>query len=156
MDSIFFNNFVYLFLAVLGLCCCSGFSLVWRAGATLQLGCVGFSFCGAQASVIVAYRLSSSSACGIFPDQGSNLCVLHWQADSLPWSHQGSPRVPTFEDLKENKKTFFGYVVQGSQILGIEPGPLSMRTQSPNHWTTRKFPEVPLQEVSLVNSFSKC
>ena len=29
---------------------------------------------------------------GIFPTQGSNLCLLHWQADSLPLSHQGSPK----------------------------------------------------------------
>ena len=28
---------------------------------------------------------------GIFPDQGSNPCPLHWQADSQPLSHQGSP-----------------------------------------------------------------
>ena len=34
--------------------------------------------------------LSCSTACGIFPDQGLNLCLLHWQADSLPLSHQGS------------------------------------------------------------------
>ena len=27
---------------------------------------------------------------GIFPTQGSNLCLLHWQADSLPLSHLGS------------------------------------------------------------------
>ena len=27
----------------------------------------------------------------IFPDQGSNLCLLHWQVDSLPLSPQGSP-----------------------------------------------------------------
>ena len=27
----------------------------------------------------------------IFPTQGLNLCLLHWQADSLPLSHQGSP-----------------------------------------------------------------
>ena len=33
--------------------------------------------------------LSCSAACGIFPDQGSNLCLLHWQADSLPLGHQG-------------------------------------------------------------------
>ena len=36
-------------------------------------------------------RLSCSRACGIFPDQGSNPCLLHWQADSLPLSHQRSP-----------------------------------------------------------------
>ena len=28
---------------------------------------------------------------GIFPTQGSNPCLLHWQADPLPLSHQGSP-----------------------------------------------------------------
>ena len=28
---------------------------------------------------------------GIFPTQGLNLSLLHWQADSLPRSHQGSP-----------------------------------------------------------------
>ena len=42
-------------------------------------------------SVIVAHGPSCSAACGIFPDQGSNLCPLHWQADSQPLRHQGSP-----------------------------------------------------------------
>ena len=43
----------------------------------------GFS-CSVQRtgfSCLVTYR--------IFPDQGSNLYLLHWQADSLPLSHQG-------------------------------------------------------------------
>ena len=42
-------------------------------------------------SVIVAHGPSSSAACGIFPDQGLNPCPLHWQADSQPLRHQGSP-----------------------------------------------------------------
>ncbi|KAJ8797064.1 hypothetical protein J1605_001874 [Eschrichtius robustus] len=42
-------------------------------------------------SVIVAHGSSCSVACGIFPDQGSNPCPLHWQADSQPLRHQGSP-----------------------------------------------------------------
>ena len=37
----------------------------------------------------MAHGLSCSVACGIFPDQGLNSCLLHWQADSLPVSHQG-------------------------------------------------------------------
>ena len=37
------------------------------------------------------HRLSCSVTCEIFLDQGSNLCLLHWQADSLPLSHLGSP-----------------------------------------------------------------
>ena len=42
-------------------------------------------------SVIVPHGPSCSAACGILPDQGSNLCPLHWQADSQPLRHQGSP-----------------------------------------------------------------
>ena len=38
----------------------------------------------------MAHRLSCIVARGIFPDQGLNLCLLHWQMDSLPLSHQGS------------------------------------------------------------------
>ena len=38
----------------------------------------------------MTYGLSCSMARGIFPDQGSNLCLLPWQVDSLPLSHQGS------------------------------------------------------------------
>ena len=42
-------------------------------------------------SVLVAHGPSCSTACGILPDQGSNPCPLHWQADSQPLRHQGSP-----------------------------------------------------------------
>ena len=44
-------------------------------------------------SVIVAHGPSCSAARGILPDQGSNPCPLHWQADSQPLRHQGSPSV---------------------------------------------------------------
>ena len=37
---------------------------------------------GARASVVVAHGLRCSAACGIFLDQGLNLCPLHWQMDS--------------------------------------------------------------------------
>ena len=42
-------------------------------------------------SVVVAHGPSCLAACAIFPDQGSNPCPLHWQADSQPLRHQGSP-----------------------------------------------------------------
>ena len=38
---------------------------------------------------------------GIFPTQGSNLHLLHWQVGSLPLSHQGSP--DRINLLKSNK-----------------------------------------------------
>ena len=44
-----------------------------------------------RASVAMVHRFSCSVARGIFPDQGSNPCLLHWQEDSLPLSHQRSP-----------------------------------------------------------------
>ena len=40
-------------------------------------------------SVVVVHGLSCSKTRGIFPDQGSNLCPLHWQVDSYPLYHQG-------------------------------------------------------------------
>ena len=91
--SLLIYLFIFNLLAALGLrCCARAFSSCWRAGATLRCGaqashCGGFSCCGAQAlgaraSVVVARGLSCSAACGIFPDQGSNPCPLHWQADS--------------------------------------------------------------------------
>ena len=49
---------------------CSGFSC-WRARA---LECMG--------SLVVAHGLSCPMTCGIFLDQGLNLCPLHWQEDS--------------------------------------------------------------------------
>ena len=42
------------------------------------------SNCGSRAQLLCG--------CGIFPDQSSNLCPLHWQADSQPLHHQGSPK----------------------------------------------------------------
>ena len=50
-------------------------------------------------SVVVAHGLSRSAACGIFPDQGSNPCPLHWQADSQPLRHQGSPGLLLLESF---------------------------------------------------------
>ena len=108
-----FIYFIYLFLAALGLrCCarafsscgeqglllpqCTGFSLQWllllqsmgsrRAGSVVVA--LGLQSTG---SVVVVHGLSCSAACGILPDQGSNPCPLHWQADSQPLCHQGSP-----------------------------------------------------------------
>ena len=45
----------------------------------------------AQASVVMMHGFSCSTACGIFPDQRLNWCPQHWQADSYPLYHQGSP-----------------------------------------------------------------
>ena len=54
---------------------CSGFSLEWL----LLLQSTGSRHSG---TVVVAHRLSYPVTCGIFPDQESTPCPLHWQADS--------------------------------------------------------------------------
>ena len=63
---------------------CAGLSLSWP----LLLRSTGSRRAG---SAVVAHGPSRSAACGILPDQGSNPCPLHWQADSQPLYHQGSP-----------------------------------------------------------------
>ena len=101
--------FLSLFLVVPGLCCARGLSLAAvsrgcplvvvrgrlivvvslaverrRQVRSLLWSQHGLSCCSSQSldlrSVVVAR--SCFVACGIFLDQGSNLCPLHWQVDS--------------------------------------------------------------------------
>ena len=102
---LFFWGVIYLFI-YLWLCwvfvSVRGLSLVVASGGHSSSRCAGLSpsrplllrSTGSRraGSAIVAHGPSCSAACGIFPDQGSNLCPLHWQADSQPLRHQGSPK----------------------------------------------------------------
>ena len=51
-----------------------------------------WSFLLFQDGVSSACSFPPSMVHGIFPDQGSNLCPLHWQVDSELLGHQGSPQ----------------------------------------------------------------
>ena len=67
--------------------------------------CSGFSCWGAQAleldgSVVSSPRLNCPVTCGIFPDQGLNLCTPHWQLDFWPLGHQESPLYTQFYYFK--------------------------------------------------------
>ena len=100
-----------LSLTVLGPCCSVGFSpvavsecyclvvmqvcslqwllLLWRTGSRVH----GLQYLQDMASELqfLASRAQAQlwcKACRIFLDKGSNLCLLHWQVDSLPLSHQ--------------------------------------------------------------------
>ena len=116
----YLNHFTYLFLAVLGLCCCKDFCLVAASGgyslaATCRRPIVmasldaehglqhtgasavasGPKSCGFQA---LAHRLSSCAAraqllCDVWDLPGSGIKPMSpaFQANSLPLSHQGSP-----------------------------------------------------------------
>ena len=87
---------------------CEGPLQLWQAGATphrgagatLHRGARASHYCGLSlpstgsrraGSVVVAHGPSCSAACGISPDQGSNPRPPHWQVDSQPLCHQGSP-----------------------------------------------------------------
>ena len=72
----------------------------------------------------MAHRLSCSVACGIFLDQGSNPCSLHWQADSYPLHHQGSPQQLLY---KLWDKYFWG----SAPVIGAQP---SARTGTLDPW----------------------
>ena len=101
-----------LFLAALGLCCCAqafsscgeqGLLFVEVCGLLIEVASLVAEYrlqarglqqlqhtgsvvvtrrLQSTGSLVVAHGLNCSAACGIFPDQGSNPCPLHWQADS--------------------------------------------------------------------------
>ena len=117
----FFNKFIYLFI-YFWLCwvfvSVRGLSLVVASGGHSSSRCAGLSLSrplvvehGSRraGSVVVAHGPSCSTACGILPDQGSNPCPLHRQADSQPLCHQGNPEGPYFKgsvlirDLQRNR-----------------------------------------------------
>ena len=97
---ILFILFIYLWLCWVFVSV-QGLSLVAASGGHSSSRCAGLSLSrplllwstGSRraGSVVVAHGPSCSAACGIFPDQGLNPCPLHWQADSQPLRHQGSP-----------------------------------------------------------------
>ena len=106
----FLKEFLYFYYLFIYFCLCwvfvsvQGLSLVAASGGHSSSRCAGLSLSrplllrstGSRraGSVVVAHGPSCSAACGIFPDQGSNPCPLHWQADSQPLRHQGSPIFP--------------------------------------------------------------
>ena len=111
------NTNFFFFLDALGLHCCKqSFSSCREWGATLCCGVRSSRSCGfscpralapgtrlqqlqhtgsaavlpgpqSTGSEAVAHRLSCSKACGIFPDQGLNLCPLLQQVGSYPLCH---------------------------------------------------------------------
>ena len=107
----FCSLFFSLFLAVRGVHCCAGLSLVVESRHYSSLQCTVFSlrwpllWSHRRASVVEEHGLSNCdswalehvhglsypTACRIFSDQGSDPCLLHCQTDSLPLSHWGSP-----------------------------------------------------------------
>ena len=128
--AIFKNFYLFLFLSMLGLCCCEGFFPLWRVEVTHQMWCTGLSLqwllllqsrgsrvhglqqlwhmgsvveaprLQSTGSVVVAHGFSCFTTYGIFPYQALNPYLLHWQADSSPLSHQGNPELLLYKKKK--------------------------------------------------------
>ena len=114
---LFLKTQFYLFIiGCAGSHCCSGFSVAVVTGGCSLAAVLGILtavvslvaepgsrafrvrwLClpgpGAQAPWLWPRSRVALQACGIFLDRGSNPCLLHWQVDSLPLSHQGSPPI---------------------------------------------------------------
>ena len=131
----FFNFFFIIYLFIYGCVgssfLCEGLLQLRQVGATLHHGARASSLsrplllrsAGSRraGSVVVVHGPSCSAACGIFPDQGSNPCPLHWQADSQPLRHQGSP-ICLFDNSHSNRCEVISHVVLTciSIISGVE------------------------------------
>ena len=137
MLSVYFCLFVCLFIYLfiyLWLCwvfiSVRGLPLVVVSGGHSSSRCTGLSLSWPRllrstgsrraGSVVVVHGPSCSTACGIFPDQGSNPCPLHWQADSQPLHHQGSPSVCIFEGM--NTLLLPTVAVEQEHLMIWDPG----------------------------------
>ena len=102
----FFLKYLFIFHCARSLLLHTGFPSF--GGQSLLSSCggrvshrSGFSCCSTQALRAQAQQLwhtglAAQQQCGIFLNQGSNLCPLHWQADSSPLGHQRSPSTLLF------------------------------------------------------------
>ena len=97
VNTAVFFFLMILFITVLSVYCSLDFSLAVSGGSyspvvVHRLLTAVASFLAEHMGLVVTLNGSSCLAsCGIFPDQRSNPCALHCQANSLPLSHQGSP-----------------------------------------------------------------
>ena len=105
LRRLIFKHYLFTYLFAFG---CVGSLLLHRlfSGCSewglFSLQCVGFPLrwlllwstgCSVHGLAVAVHGVSCSVAYGIFPDQGLNPPLLHWQADSLLLSHQGSPTI---------------------------------------------------------------
>ena len=82
-------------------------------------------------SVVTVRGLNCPSACGIFLDQGSNPCPLHWQMDSFPLGCQGSPKLTEF-NLKLMLQVMLHKRAEIQTCLTPHPAPFSLYHSVPH------------------------
>ena len=148
---------------MLGLSCCTGYSPVGARAFSLQRPLllpssrrVGFSSSGSSG-------LRCSTACGILLDQGPNPGLLHWQADSLPLSHQGKPPCILDTMARVNKLDhtilyFFFWPCGVFLSQGLNQCPLKGNRGAPTTGPPGKSPPIQLFEkvIPQENVFNVC
>ena len=124
---------------------CAGFALQW-------LFCCGAQLLGRGASVVVANGLSCSGVRGILPEQGLNPCLLHWQVDSLPLSHQGSPLMLLLLSRFQSRPPLCD-PINGSPPGSPVPGILQAGTLE---WVATAFSNARVHAQSLQSCLTLC
>jgi len=90
--------------------------------------------CGAQTYLV---------ACGIYPTQGSNPCLLHWPVDSFALSHQRGAIIYFFD---QKKYTLIVFKKKESQRF---------RNRGSCHPKPNPFSHSPPEKLKPVNSFAE-
>ena len=107
------------------------------AVAVHSLSCWGPQALGHRHSSWV-HRLRCPEACGIFPDQGSNLYPLHCRVDSQPLGHQGSPETSFLiskgflESRRDGGRRRLPTALRaGERGIPVSQSPIHLSSQSP-------------------------
>ena len=90
---------------------------------------------------------------GIFPIQGLNLhflCLLHWQADSLPLSHLGSPNISI--NVKSESEVAQSCPTLCDPWTVAHQAPSSMGFSRHEYWSELPFPSPILNLIFIVLS----
>ena len=95
---------------------------------------------------------------GLFPTQGSNPCLLHWQVNSLPLSHRGSPCVLSHTCIYAHSCVLFVYSLCVSlsyrQCLRYTDGFESLTTDFPSRLFGYNFHNFNMLQFSSVQLLS--
>ena len=93
----------------------------------------------------------------IFPTQESNLHLLHWQVDSLPLSHLGSP-LPFLAAHSKQHKNFktSPFIPSSLCTRRLFPVQASGESSIPQSWTAFSWVLEAEAHVGLVGSFNHC
>ena len=109
------------------------------------------SSCGTRAGLVAPQHVGSW-----FPSEGSNLCPLHWKADSLPLDHQGSPDVTSYciekiepikRELLPHHPTYHPICICTLTICLLSSDHGGLLTLQPHHLNARS-PPLPVSDIA--------